>query len=320
MPGLVNAHIHLLDSIVQDACIGYSISGYAGSRGVKHALTRLYGREATAYKGFIRDHLSMYSSIGDFLENPQYCSELRQLFSEYNVLYKPLSRPINTLDPDEYSWVAKTCGGVGVANPTNIPPYILDTLARISRDYIVAAHVSETPWMQRVGGLEYLVEHGVRLRHVVHGVYLEDWEYRYLVDNDIVLVVCPRSNLWFQGRLPRLGKAYNYGVGIAIGTDNTGCFHPNIWSDIEIAYSIVHSRNPSVKPREFLKHIIKSSIKALALEKPWYIVENEKADILALNGREIMVHRSYDKIGAIIKRAWVSRNFIKITDQVIKKL
>jgi len=238
---------------------------------------------------------------------------LRELLSITGVIYKPLSRPRDLTNPDEYIVVARECGGLGIANPTRIPIHVLDAIAKLSREIVVSAHVSETPWMQRVGGLEYLVEHGVRLRHIVHGIYLEDWEFRYLVDNDIVLVTCPRSNLWFQGRLPRLYKAYEYGVDIAIGSDNTGCFYPNVWSDIDIAYSLIHNHNPGVTPREFLRHIIRSSIKALGLDKPWCIREGSIVDLLAINAKEIMVDKSFDKIGAVIKRAQYAKRFLRVT-------
>lgn len=305
LPGIINAHVHFLDSIAKEACIGYNLPEYVGSKGIKHVLIRLLGlREINVYRSVIENELLVFSGISDFLEEYSYCTLLKDLFNEYHIVYKPYTRPHNINDLDELVLVANKCGSLGIANPLRLNKWSLNELARISYKYPIAAHVSETKRQERLGSLTYLIDHGVKLNHVVHGVYLEDWEFKLLVENDIVLVTCPRSNLWFQGKLPNYSKAYRLGVKIGVGTDNMGCFSTDIWRDIEIVYSILHSNNPRIKPNHILRDIIKNSLQVMAIEKlSWKIEEGEVANILLLNMGRFNIIKSFDKIGSIIKRA-----------------
>ncbi len=321
LPGILNSHIHFLDSIVLEACVGYDLPGYVGSRGLKHPLIRLYSRDLDFYKDYIRTNLLYYSGVGDFLELNSLCRVLKEIFNGYGIEYIALSRPHRLDDELEYISVARECGGLGISNPLRIPPWILDTLSKLSRETVVAAHIGETRRMCRCGALEYLLSAGIRLKHVVHGVYMDPWEYDLLVDHDVVLVSCPSSNLWFLGRLPDLYTAWKRGVEITIGTDNTGCFKPDIWREINIVYSLLASREPSIGSRDILSMITRSSIKALGIKDLlWYIEEGVKANIYILDAVAIGLNRSWDKIASIMKRTCIENQIARVTGDKIAYL
>lgn len=312
IPGLFNAHIHLLDAIVPEACVGYDLPGYVGSKGLKHSLIRLYSKDHNFYEHYISNILSRYSGICDFLEIPELCGLMRSIASKYGIIYLPLSRP-HRHDEWEYINVAKKCGGIGISSPTRIPPWILDILARISRESLIAAHIGETRRMWKTGALEYLVYSGIYLKHVVHGVYMDPWEYEILADHGIALVMCPSSNLWFVGRLPDIYTAWTKNVDLAVGTDNIGCFKPDIWREVNIVFSILVSRDPSIRSRDVLARIIRSSINALGVKNlPWYIDEGCKANIYFINAKQIMLDKSWDIIASIMKRTSMDHHVARV--------
>ncbi|MCS7128152.1 MAG: amidohydrolase family protein [Sulfolobales archaeon] len=305
LPSIVNSHIHLLDSLIQEACVSYDLATYVGSRGVKNPLIKLNFSE-DSLKGVIARDLWFYSAIGDFIELPELCKKVQELMKGEGIEYISMACPMRVSEPDELIRIAKTCSGIGVVNPTNphyLPTWALDTLSKISRDHVVAAHVGETERMMIIGGLEYLVYSGVRLKHVVHGVYLSEVDLTVLSENNIILVSCPSSNIWFTGRLPELHRAWLKGVSIAPGTDNAGCFKPDIWREANIIYSLIHSRLPHVSARELLGVLASSSLKALGLEIPWFIEEGVKAFFTIMNAKPLGLAHSWDKHAAILKRA-----------------
>lgn len=232
IPLPVNAHIHINDYRVLDNHYGYSLSNYAGSRGIKHSLIKLY-REPLITEELINT-LLQYSIIIDYQELPDLCTSYTNTLREYDINYIGLSRPYSWNNLSELYSVLDKCSGFGISNPTHIPQWLLKELSIISRKSIVSSHISETEYMEKTGGLHYLLNNNIELNHIVHGVYLEDWEYSLLSELNIPLVVTPRSNLWFLNKLPNIFKALEKNITIALGTDNAGCFHPDIWIEAYI--------------------------------------------------------------------------------------
>ncbi len=274
IPLPVNAHIHLNDYRAVDHHYGYSLSGFVGLKGLKHALIQLFKEPLITDE--LLDTLIQYSIVIDYQEQYWLCREFKERLGKYHIEYVGLSRPRNWWY-DELGEVVSVCDGLGISNPLKIPMWRMNELSRLSRKYVVSAHVSETMWMERVGSLHYLLANNVELKHVVHGVYFEDWEYRLLADNDIVLVVTPRSNIWFLNKLPSIEKALKYNVVIAIGSDNAGCFHPDTWID---AYLLLYLKK--IDPRILLKMLLFNGYYAIG-RKPYYLMEGAEAMFMVID-------------------------------------
>ncbi|ADI31445.1 amidohydrolase family protein [Staphylothermus hellenicus] len=293
LPLPVNAHTHLNDYRVPEHCIGYNLSTYAGSKGVKHPLIQLIKNPILPKE--LAYVMAQYSIVVDYQEHFWRCNEFREELSGYGVKYIGLSRPTR-YDLEEIGYVLKNCDGIGISNPLKLPSWVVIEYAQISNDKIVSAHVSETKTMEEHGSLHYLLNYRVKPPHIVHGVYLEDWEYKLLADEDIVLVVNPRSNLWFTGKLPRIDKALKYGVKVAVGTDNAGCFHPDVWVDTLLLETIYKDIDPKI----FLEMTIINGYYAVK-QKPLIIREGEKAYFMGVD-LGIANDRSGNIYGSIINR------------------
>lgn len=274
VPLPVNAHVHLNDYRAPDHHYGLSLSDYAGRRGVKHALITMYKEPVLPEE--LLPVLTQYGVIVDYQEDYKECSYMKHLLSSYGVGYIGLSRPVDWFY-DDLVEICRICGGLGVSNPTVVPPHRLMELAELSRSSIVSAHVSESQWMEATGGLHYLLSSGIRLKHVVHGVFLEEWEFKLLADNDVAFVSCPRSNLWFTGRLPNYVNALNCGVKVALGSDNAGCFHPDVWMD---AYLLLY--HLKLDPKLILEMVLINGYKAVGWE-PKVIKEGAEANFMVLD-------------------------------------
>jgi len=306
LPLPINMHIHLSDYRAPDYFYGYSLSGYAGSKGLKHALINIFKEPLVSDE--LLQVLRQYSVVVDYQEQYWLCGEYRRILGENHVVYISLSRPISW--DDDLEIVLKYCDGVGIPSPTIIPSWMGRILADISRKHIVSSHVSETTWMEEVGGLHYLLSNGVKLNHVVHGIYLSDWEYKILGDEDVSLVVCPRSNIWFQNKVADIDKAVYHGVNVVLGTDNAGVFHPDIWSDAYLLFIV-----KKIEPKSLIRFATVNGYKALGM-KPSYIMEGFEANFMVID-LGLANHRSGDIYVSIVNRIlWSRRRVIVKRDKL----
>lgn len=273
IPLPVNAHVHLNDYRAPDHHYGLSLSDYAGRKGLKHSLIQLYKEPILSNELF--ELFIKYSYIVDFQEQHYLCRGIATELEKIATGYVGLSRPSDWVN-DDLEIVIKNCSGFGISNPSVIPFFKLTELAVISRNRLVSAHVSENKWMEETGGLHYLLSSGVKLNQVVHGVFLEEWEFKVLVDEDITLISCPRSNLWFSGMLLNYHKALQHGVRIAIGTDNAGCFHPDVWEEASI---LLYSK---IDPLNILRFILINGYHSIGL-KPLVIREGAPAYLMVVD-------------------------------------
>ncbi len=314
LPLPVNAHIHLNDYRVPESCVGYSLSNYVGSKGLKHPLIQLF-KEPLMPEDLL-ETLIQYKIIVDFQEHSWKCTDLREALKKYEIEYVGLSRPKQWVEPLEP--IAEKCGGIGISNPTKVPSWKKAELSIISKKYPVAAHVSETKEMEENGGLHYLLNDKIRLWHIVHGIFLEDWELRLLADENIPIVTCPRSNLFFTGRILDLRKALKYNIDVALGTDNAGCFHPDVFAEAHLIYTLFKE----IDPRIILKILFINGYKVINT-KPALIKEGEPAYLMALD-LGLANQRSFNPYASVISRGLWAREkiIVKKSDvfYIIKRL
>lgn len=248
--------------------------------------------------------LLQYSTIIDYQELPDLCTEYSNALSKHNIRYISLSRPYMWNSINELYSVLEKCSGLGISNPTHIPQWLLREISSISRRYIVSSHISETEYMEKTGGLHYLLSNGVVLKHIVHGVYLEDWEYNLLSELDIPLVVTPRSNLWFINKLPNIQRAIEKNITIALGTDNAGCFHPDIWIESYILAYLL-----KIPISKVLEITLLNGYRAI-YEKPFVIEERGKAYFMVVDLGLANTRSSFPQFSVINRILWSRRKII----------
>jgi len=280
IPLPVNAHVHLNDYRVLEHYYGLTLEQYVGFKGLKHSLITLYKDPLIPRE--LLDVLVQYGLIIDYQEIVENCRVYSEVFKAINVKYYGLHEYYGLLkagvwDVDVLEQIVSKCNGLAIGNPLRIPPYIIHYLSDLSRKTIVSAHVSETKYMAERGDLHYMLANRINLKHVVHGVFLEDWEFKILADNDIILVVNPRSNIWFTGRVANVVKALEHGVKIAIGTDNAGVFHPDVWIEAHLLENYL-----KINPKTILEMLFVNGYHAVG-EKPYFITEGDRANVMIVD-------------------------------------
>ncbi len=293
VPAPYNSHVHLGDSVAPEACSRHDLEGYVGARGLKHALIQL--RRGLLIEALRDPIYTLHAGVMDYAEKPWICRVAREVLGGRGATYIGFGRAPGW-DPVLLEEVVAACGGVGISDYSALLPHHRGVFRP---GWLVSAHVSETPRQARMGDIYYIHSVAPGLRIAVHGTFLDARGLRYLADNDIYLALCPRSNLWFTGRLPDIYTAYRLGIQMLIGSDNAGCFHPWVMRDAEIVYSVLHSREPGIDPRVVLDMLYRNPAEAIGVEPP-LIAEGRGAHILFIDKR--LVGKSHDVHAAIIKR------------------
>ncbi len=147
----------------------------------------------------------------------------------------------------------------------------------------------------------------LRANIIVHGIHLNDHEIKDLSNRNTLLVLCPRSNLWFSSGIPPIHKFIENDIKLALGTDNAGWISANIWRELETTWNIIRLDKPRFdKARALLSMVTLNPIKTLNklsyIKGNGVLKEGENANITFISINELDLEYSHNKIASIIKR------------------
>jgi cytosine/adenosine deaminase-related metal-dependent hydrolase len=213
-----------------------------------------------------------------------------------------LGRPIGSLEEEELDRILAISDGFGLSSPLVYDTGSLELIRRKAGKKIVATHVSETRNTYNQGDFELAIKY-LKPDIIVHGVYLSQEQILEIVERDISLVACPRSNMWFSAGSPPLAEALDSGANVALGTDNAGWINPNLWREMELAWNLIRLRGKfDVKAKDILKMVTTNAAKALKMDKLGMICEEYEASFIVLNASYLNLDFAHDKLAAIVKR------------------
>ena len=114
----------------------------------------------------------------------------------------------------------------------------------------------------------------------------------------IPLILCPRSNYWFLGKVPNLKAIYELNLRVGLGTDNACWIKGDLWRDMEFLANILRSKG-ILDPKWLLKA---STVSSEIIGLSNFICEGCEANILMVNEELVPIKTSKNKYLAIVKR------------------
>lgn len=318
LPGLVNAHTHLelswmrsrippsdsmpawasrLMTLRRDQEIEPSTPIVEAIREVRAA--------GTALVGDVTNTLAPYDLLAD--------SELG------GVVFKELLG-FNAANPDQMvastrvelealtplAWLRPS---VAPHAPYSVSPALFRAIARAAGDRPMSVHIGESvdemqflrdgtgAWRELLGRLgtwndewqpplcgpvEYLDRLGLVNERLiaVHGTQLDDGELARLAAAGATLVTCPRSNRWTGAGTPPVGRFYESGVRLAIGTDSLASVEDlNVFGELAEVRRIA----PQVPARRLLESATIAGAAALGFAEDFGSIEpGKRADLIAV--------------------------------------
>ena len=133
------------------------------------------------------------------------------------------------------------------------------------------------------GPVPYLDRHGLIDQHtlVVHGVQFGDADLRRLKEIDATVVTCPRSNQWVGVGYPPIGRFYQSGVKVAVGTDSLASVEDlNVFSELKTMRWLA----PDVPASRILESATLTGARALGLgDELGSLTPGKRAEMIAVD-------------------------------------
>lgn len=296
MPSLSNGHVHSGDFVYPEYGLGMNVKELVGDP------------NSEKYRVLLENHDKVTNSISHFLRlakrygtghvidfREQGVKGIKQALraSKHGINYLVLGRP-EKWTSREIGNIKRLANGVGISSTSSLHKKDEKHLSLIRNFPIRAIHVSETlrQWLRN--DLEDAMEK-IKPNMIIHGTFLSSREIDYVSSSRATLVLCPRSNLWFSGKLPRV--ELNDEIDIMFGTDNGGYFSPNLWAEMELFYASYPQKGGET-PRRILRTGIFGGRKFTG-NSP--IEEGESPILVSVNAPDIL--SSFNVYSALIKRA-----------------
>ena len=241
LPGFVNAHTHIGDSFIRNKKIKLPRNIeelVAPPNGLKHQLLNKASDEEiiVGMKESLNDMIKAgVNCFCDFRENGIHgVKQLKDALKDTNVSSLILSRPKKlNYDRDEVENLLENCDGIGASSISDWHYSDLQKLAKHARDRgkMFALHASE-----RVReDIDLVLD--LKPSFLVHMLCATGDDLERVKDNDIPIVVCPRSNS-FYGLKPDFELLKKKQVGVLVGTDNAMLNSTSILDEIKYIRSI----------------------------------------------------------------------------------
>jgi cytosine/adenosine deaminase-related metal-dependent hydrolase len=263
IPGFVNAHVHVGDAYLKDKTYGLSLDESVGSDGVKHK--KLNSSSIEEKITSIKNSLEMqvnngFTSFIDFREGGlQGINLLKESLVDFPIRGLILGR---TYDEDSLTEISKQSDGIGFPDIFSLNDALCEE-ANIIRenkvDQLNAIHVSEsmevisrslTSYGRR--DIEIAIEK-LNLDFVIHATYADKNDLQSLKKNNIGVVCCPLTNLYYGLDFPPLEAIINEGILLGLGTDNVFCCNPDPFRLMAFSLYNARSTKQHITPKNMLK-------------------------------------------------------------------
>jgi cytosine/adenosine deaminase-related metal-dependent hydrolase len=319
MPGLINAHTHIADSIGKDISAGKRLD--ARVHPVFGAKKKILEASQPAHiKAMIKSSaVSMLekgiTAFADFREGgPDGVKLLREAVAGLPVRCVALGRADHYSDPsgsgglpdsaaETARKVLEISDGLGISGANENTDAALAQYRQIAGGKIIAIHAAESKETvqfskDRTGRSE--VERALQAKpdilvHMTHATGDE-------ISLTPSIVVCPRANGVLGAGLPDVAGMLRRGRTVAIGTDNVMLNSPDMFREMDYLWKASHAQGEFIEPREIVKMATANAAKMLRLDSGW-IAPGRAADLVFIDAKHADLYPVHDPHAAIIHRA-----------------
>ncbi len=325
IPGFVNCHTHIGDSIAKDITLNSSVDNRIHPvLGIKSKI--LKETDPKHLKNFMKN--SCYSMLNkgittfvDFreggLEGIMMLKEVltkipirsiilgRLEFYQNNIeIKKNVSFPKNKID--ELTKLLKKCDGLGISGANENSQSVLNYYSKTSK--IRAIHSSETK--QSVSTSKKITAKSETARalnlkphFMVHMTYASKGDLLATAKRTRGIVICPRANASLAEGIPDIDLMKKTGCTIALGTDNIMINSPDMFREMDYLWKVsMGIQKKRVSPKEILKMATVNGGKIL--KKEIGIIETGKyADGIFIEKHSLDLEPMHNVYASIVHRA-----------------
>lgn len=324
IPGFINAHTHIADSIGKDIGAGFRLD--ARVHPVSGAKKKILQKSNPEHiKAFIRNSaISMMKNgivaFADFREDgPEGISLLKEAITGLPIKYTALGRANYYSNPkdgaglpneaiEQVRRVLKISDGLGISGANENTDADLARYRQLTGNKLLAIHAAESRETVEFSKLHTGVSEVDRImKHlkpdfVVHMTNATENEISIVAKNRTGVVVCPRANGVLGAGIPRVAKMLRLGCLIAIGTDNIMLNSPDILRELDYIWKASQAvEGEMIEPRQLLKMVTINAAQILRLNSGW-IESGRAADLIFIDKKHIDLYPMHDPFAAVVHR------------------
>jgi cytosine/adenosine deaminase-related metal-dependent hydrolase len=324
MPGFINAHTHIADSIGKDVAAGYRLDARVHPMfGIKKKI--LQKTQPEYLKAFIRNSaISMMkkgiAAFADFREDgPEGARLLKDAIAGLPIKCVMLGRANHYSNPKEAAGlppeaveqaqqVLRIADGLGISGANENTDAALIQYRKLAGKKLVAIHAAESNETvafskERTGRSEIdrIMEH-LKPDFVVHMTRATENEISLVAKNGVGVVVCPRANGVLGAGIPRVAEMLRQGCLVAIGTDNVMLNSPDILRELDYIWKVSRATEGGmIDPRELLKMATVNPAQILRLNSGC-VEAGRAADLIFIDKRHADLYPVHDPYAAVVHR------------------
>jgi cytosine/adenosine deaminase-related metal-dependent hydrolase len=325
IPGFVNCHTHVGDSIAKDVTLNSSVDNrihpVSGIKSkilketdpkylknfMKNSCNSMLNKGITTFVDFREGGLEGILMLKEVLtEIPIRSIILGRLeFYQNNIeIKRNIAFPKNKID--ELTKLLKKCDGLGISGANENSQSVLNYYSKTSK--LRAIHSSETKQSisiskKNTGKSETIRALNLKPHFLVHMTYASKGDLFSSAKKTRGIVICPRANASLAEGIPDIDLMKKTGCTIALGTDNVMINSPDMFREMDYLWKVsmgIHKKRMS--PREILKMATVNGGKIL--KKEIGVIETGKyADGIFIEKHSLDLEPMHNVHASIVHRA-----------------
>lgn len=333
IPGMINSHTHIGDSIAKELGIGASLDElFKPPNGLKHRILKNAVEEKiiTAMKMTIKDMIrSGITVFVDFRERGvQGVKQLQKAVRGFQIKPIILGRPNFYLSEkelennitsfpeealEETKNISALADGIALSSPSEYTDKALQQISNsVGEKKLKAIHAAEKADANKISRSRAGFSEAHRAMNqfkadfLVHLTHAENSDLEEVRKYKAGVVICPRANSILGVGFPPVKEMLENEIKIALGTDNVMINQPDLFREMDYLSRVVkvHYREPKLlTPREILKMVTVNAAEILKKEQFGSIEEGKDADIILISTEEPNMTPLLNPISSIVHRA-----------------
>ena len=325
IPGLINSHTHIADSIGKDLSIDADVNSKIHpmiglkqkllketpskvlSKYIKNSAKSMIKKGITTFvdfrEGGLDGVLLLKKSLTDV---PIRCVILGRI-EHYNTRTEIKSNmPLPEANCEQLTQLLKNCDGIGISGTNENSNSNLQSFSKTKKMRVI--HAAET--MESVNVSKKLtakseIQRAMLLKptFLIHMTFATKNDLKLAAKNTRGIVVCPRANSSLAEGIPNITLMQKLGCNIAIGTDNVMINSPDIFREMDYLWKVTMGISQNrFDPKQILKMATVNAGKILN-QKIGSIKENYLADCIFINKNSIDLDPMNNVHASIVHRA-----------------
>jgi cytosine/adenosine deaminase-related metal-dependent hydrolase len=325
IPGFVNCHTHVGDSIAKDITLNSSVDNRIhpvyGIKSkilketdpkylknfMKNSCNSMLNKGITTFVDFREGGLEGILMLKEVLTKIPIRSIIlgRLEFYQNNIDVKK-NTPFPKNQTEELTKLLKKCDGLGISGANEHSQSVLNYYSKTSK--IRAIHSSETKQSvskskKITGKSETIRAFNLKPHFMIHMTYASKGDLFATAKKTRGIVICPRANASLAEGIPDIDLMKKTGCTIALGTDNVMINSPDMFREMDYLWKVsMGIRKTRVDPKEILKMATVNGGKIL--KKEIGVIETGKlADGIFIEKHSLDLEPMHNVHASIVHRA-----------------